>query len=816
MLSASKSGQYGGYQISRSVRLRSSASAYFNRTPASVATNGQKWTYSGWVKRGTLGSVASILSADAGGGTSGGLYFDTDNTLKFGTGATLHKTSAAVFRDPSAWYHIVVVADSTLATGANRLLLYINGVQQTWTSGTDPTLNGIWIIGKQSTLQGIGFAVGSAASTYFDGYLTEINFIDGQALTPSSFGVINSYGVWSPIKYNGTYGNNGYYLNFSDNSGATATTIGKDSSGNGNNWTPNNISITAGSTYDSMIDVPTQWGDGGNGRGNYATLNPLKNTASLASANLAAGTPGSAGYYTSYATMSMNSGKYYWEISVADDGVNSRYLGIGVADPSIALTGSTTSAFTGTQAGNVRGWTQTVRSAVSVVGTGLYNNGSTVNSTTRATTSGTRIFMVAYDADTGKCWMGYEGTWWTGDPAAGTSQYFTATAPMMPVVNPYNDGSVGSFAPNINFGQRPFSYTPPSGFKALNTFNLPEPSIQKGNQYFDVSLYTGNGTTQTVTNSGGFTPDLVWNKGRSVAYSHGLVDSVRGNSNILSSNTTAAESNPGAQLDITTNGFISTYRAANLANNQNAATYVCWQWRAGVSAVTNTAGTITSTVDAGTTQGFSIVTYTGTGASAATVGHGLGVAPRFFVVKQRNGSTYNWLAYHASVGAGSYLTFSGTGGAAADTAMWNNTAPTSTVITLSTGANIAITNPNSGTMLIYAFSEIAGFSRFGSYTGNGSTDGPFVFCGFRPRFIMYKNSSAASQWILYDTARNTANVSTNYLEPNTLDAENTSGLIDILSNGFKLRQAGTDHNDSGSVYIFAAFAENPFKYSLAR
>jgi hypothetical protein len=375
---------------------------------------------------------------------------------------------------------------------------------------------------------------------------------------------------------------------------------------------------------------------------------------------------------------------------------------------------------------------------------------------------------------------------------------------------------VGSPTGQANFGQRPFSYTPPTGFNALNTFNLLEPSIQKGNQYFDVSLYTGNGTTQTVTNSGGFTPDLVWNKGRSVAYSHGLVDSVRGNSNILSSNTTAAEANPGAQLDITTNGFISTYRAANLANNQNAATYVCWQWRAGVSAVTNTAGTITSTVDAGTTQGFSIVTYTGTGANA-TVGHGLGIAPKMIIVKARS-AVNDWPVYHANQNAtpqNGLIYLNATNAYAAAATVWNSTAPTSTLF--SVGTNGAV-NASSQTFVAYCFAEITGFSRFGGYTGNGSADGPFVFCGFRPRWVMFKktNTSTAGDWTIYDTARDPYNVMPNILYPNLANAETGGNALDTLSNGFKIRSTGQNINTNGDTYIFAAFAENPFKYSLAR
>jgi hypothetical protein len=471
-----------GYQISRSVRLRSSATAYLSRSVYSVASAGTQWTLSMWVKRGALsnGDLFSFVST-TGAAQQAGIQFDGNNNIRWWQYAApsyqFHKITTAVFRDPSAWYHLVFDYDTTLATAADRCQIWVNGIRQTaFSTSVDPSLNLVTYY-KTGTLYpyiGAENRNASSALTPFDGYITEVNFIDGQSLDPSSFGETNPVtGVWQPKKYIGTYGTNGFYLNFSDNSNNTAATIGKDFSGNGNNWTPNNISVTAGVTYDSMLDVPTLWGDGGNGRGNYAVLNPLKTTASILSANLVTTNAASAGYYTSYSTMEMTSGKYYWEFSIVDDGVNARYLGFGIADPAIALTGSTTNAFTGTQASNSRGWTQTIRSSISVYVTGLYNNASTINGTTRSTTTGTRTVMVAYDADSGKCWMGYEGTWWSGDPAAGTSQYFTATAPMIPVFNPYNDGSNAAFAPNVNFGQRPFAYTPPSGFLALNTQNLP-------------------------------------------------------------------------------------------------------------------------------------------------------------------------------------------------------------------------------------------------------------------------------------------------------------------------------------------------------
>ncbi len=799
MFSASKSGQYQGYQISRSVRLRSSASAYFNRNIWTSA-NRTTWTASIWIKRGILSSLQTIMgSYDGVSANASKLYFTAGNALAFdfGGSATNTITTSAVFRDPSAWYHIVLSIDTTQATAANRIGIYVNGVQQT-TTGTPVAQNTntlFWVTSNNAFF-------GLRSADYLDGYLAEINVVNGQALTPSSFGVTNAYGVWSPTKYNGTYGTNGFYLNFSDNSGATATTIGKDSSGNGNNWTPNNISVTDGVTYDSMLDVPTPWGDGGNGRGNYAVINPLNNSGgvTISDGNLKA-LWASASNRSVLSTFPIPStGKFYAEF------VNGTLTSASVAVAfGLATEGSSR---TGIVSANMWVYYASNQSYISRNGTLSSQIG------TNQTIAAGGILQVAIDRDNNQAWLGYNNVWinstngTTGDPSAGTNPTVSSLpADLFVMVGLYAENG------NVNFGQRPFSYTRPTGFNALNTFNLPEPSIQKGNQYFDVSLYTGNGTTQTVTNSGGFTPDLVWNKGRSVAYSHGLVDSVRGNSNILSSNTTAAESNPGAQLDITTNGFISTYRAANLANNQNAATYVGWQWKAGVSAVTNTAGTITSTVDAGTTQGFSIVTYTGTGANA-TVGHGLGVTPAMMICKARSGGVENWYVWHKSIsGSTPYIYLNLTNAAVTgDSTRWT-AAPTSTVINL--GSNSA-TNGSGYTYVTYLFAEVAGFSRFGSYTGNGSTDGPFVFCGFRPRWVMMKRTDTTGSWYVVDTSRDTYNVMSNDLYPNLSSAEGVFATADVTANGFKLRNTGVDMNASGGTYIFAAFAENPFKYSLAR
>jgi hypothetical protein len=821
MFSASKSGQYQGYQISRSVRLRASANGFFSRSLVAgtnpADTSNFRKTFSFWVKRGVLSSAQHIFSNSISSTNRWQINFpvgDTINVFAVEGGTTvLNLTTSAVFRDPSAWYHITIASDTTLATAADRIKIYVNGVLQTVT-GTNATLNSSTAAFFFTPGTGTWFArIGNEAANgtgvaQLDAYLTEINVIDGQTLTPSSFGIFNAYGVWSPTKYNGTYGTNGFYLNFSDPSAATAAAIGADRSGNGNNWTPNNISVTAGATYDSMLDVPTPWGDGGNGRGNYCTLNPLKNNASLTSGNLDIAGPTTGGNYSAFCTHATNSTPIYYEATIKN--YNSGSIGFaGFAKPQVAIVTTlpgTTGSF-GFRPSNST-WTS-------------YLNGTSTSLTGLSGAVTNDVLMVAFNPSTGKAWIGKNGTWYnSGNPAADTNPTLSGIDTGIdwnPALNIYRDAS-NFIEFSVNFGQRPFSYTPPTGFNALNTFNLPEPSIDNGGLYMAATTYTGTGASLSVNNTvnnASFQPDFVWVKGRSGATDHALYDAVRGVQLQLESNTTTAETTETTGLTaFNSNGFTV---GALAQMNTNTATYVGWQWNAGGSTVTNTSGSISAQVRASTTAGFSVVTYTGTGASSATVGHGLGVAPRFFIIKQRNGSTYNWLAYHASLGAGSYLSLSATSGSAADTTMWSNTAPTSSVITLSSGANIVITNPNTGTMLIYAFAPVTGFSAFGSYTGNGSADGPFVFCGFRPRFVMVKRTDGVSNWSIRDTSRNAANTATAGLFADTSAAESTQAAIDILSNGFKCRDAGgAATNASAGTYIFAAFAENPFKYSLAR
>jgi len=342
------------------------------------------------------------------------------------------------------------------------------------------------------------------------------------------------------------------------------------------------------------------------------------------------------------------------------------------------------------------------------------------------------------------------------------------------------------------------------------------PTINRGDDYFQAVTYTGNGSTNTITGLR-FQPDFVWVKGRSGATDHALYDSVRGTTKDLVSNSTAAETTQTTGLTAFTSDGFTLGALAKM--NTNAATYVAWCWKAGTTS-SNTSGTITSTVSVNATAGFSIVTYTGNN-TLSTVGHGLGVGPKFIIVKTRSG-TDGWIVYHASLGV-QYYTFLNTTDASYNNLSnyWSSTAPSSTTFGINAYGGV---NTNAATYVAYCWAEIAGFSKFGSYTGNGSTDGNFVYLGFRPKYILFKNTSIAEGWNVRDTSRDTYNASQYELYPNSSAAEgNASGrspttYLDILSNGFKLRSNNAELNNSTgtNVYIYAAFAENPFKNANAR
>lgn len=784
------------YEIQKSLRFRASAAAYLSRTPT-VAGNRKTWTWSGWVKRGALGTQQFVFEAAQDANNRLAFIFgnnaaDSLTVLGVSAGANLLllETSAA-YRDPSSHYHIVVAVDTTQATASNRTLLYVNGVQVTaFATATYPTQN----FGTQvnaAVLHRFGVRA-TGLTNPLDGYLSEINFIDGQALDPSYFGQVSAEtGAWIPKKYTGTYGTNGFYLPFND--GSTLGNLTADRSGNGNNWTANNISLTSGSSYDWMDDTPTN---------NFAVLNPLyvRGTAAvLSSANLSFQTQGSSQCETSGSHALPDSGKFYWEYVVTSMPTSRSMVGVGL--PYVG-----TNIFTD-----------------STNGCGYYSlDGKcyigNVAQFTGATYTVNDVIGIAVDRDAGIV------AFYKNNSLQGTASFnVSGVLPMLCDTDTTAGIHVGGY---INFGQRPFTYAPPAGFKALCTKNLPAPSILNPKKHFDATTYTGNGTNApnalTVTNSGSMRPDLVWIKRRDTSATHVLQDSVRGLSVFLSSDTTGADAITGGGdvSSLNGNGFTISYN--NARDNAAGGTYVGWQWKAGGAAVTNNDGSISSQVSANPAAGFSIVTYTGNTSASQTVGHGLGVAPALFMVKCRGAASTSWMVHHKDLGnsGGSpaylqYLQLEATAAKATSTSLFPTAGLTSTTIPLSGATNNVNVN-NSTTFVAYCFAEIPGFSKIGSYIGNGSADGPFVHCGFRPRYVLIKRIDAAGNWYALDSVRLGYNPSNYTLFPNLSNAEQYSVIVDITSSGFKVRDTAADVNASGGSYIFYAVAEQPLQFANAR
>ncbi|QGH72156.1 MAG: SprY [Caudovirales sp. ctOwN3] len=783
LLQNSNAIEAGGYTIQRSLRFRASASAYLNRTPAS-AGNRKTWTWSGWVKRGTLGSIMHLFYAGTyasnnffdlyfnQSGVGGASPTDALEIYSSVSGQILYYTTQSVRRDPSGWYHVVLAIDTTQPDAGLRVLLYVNGVQLTDLTGiTVPPQNQLLPVNNT-----VAHTIGATTTPggHFDGYLAEVNFIDGQALTPSSFGQTDATtGVWTAKKYTGTYGTNGFYLPFTNTS--TTSTLVADSSGNGNNWTPNNISLTAGVTYDSMYDSPSLTTSGTQPVGNYCVLNPIDmrsgNTISNANLQIAISTTN---VFGCRATMAVSSGKWYWEMTPT---ANVAGAGCDIGIDSV-ITPITTNGIIGATSTSY-GYRESGQKV---------NAGSSTSYGSSYTTND--VIGVALDLDAGTL-VFYKNNVSQGTAFSSLSGTFTAAV---------SDTS-GSQGVTIaaNFGQRPFAYTPPTGFKALCTANLPDVAITSPREHFGVVTQLGsavNTGANLLAQFTDFTAGFAWGKDRAASNNHQLVDTVRGNTAVLQSNTTAAE---------------TTYTAPTSGDN-----CVAWAWKANGSGVTNTAGSITSTVSANQTAGFSIVTYTGTGANA-TVGHGLGAVPSFIITKQRSAvSGAHWRTYHKSLSANGsvYLNltnaYSGT-----DAGFMNLTSPTSSVFSLGIDGNV---NGASQPHIAYCFSEIPGYSKFGSYTGNGSSDGPFVYCGFRPKYVMYKRTDSTGNWAIQDTSINTYNQAGTYLLANAADAEVSGSVlaIDFLSNGFKVRTTQANQNANGGTYIYMAFAETPTKFALAR
>jgi hypothetical protein len=795
---AGASGQAGGgYEIERSVRFSSSDSSFLSRTPAS-AGNRRTYTISFWLKTSVTNTSNRLFGARNDANNYMEAYIRDTNKINWyfwGGGIQYELVTTQVFRDPSAWYHLMFVLDTTQATANNRIRIYANGSEITaFDTRANPSLN-FECSWNNTVANRIGVSV-DTSSAFLNGSLADIHLIDSQALTPTSFGKFDTNGVWQPKAFSGSYGTSGFHLPFSDNS--TAAALGTDTSGNGNDWTVNNISVTAGAGNDSLVDSPVNGsqvdtGVGGEVVGNYCTWNPLDNYYSsntLSNGNLDVVTPSGANYAPALGTFAMSSGKWYWEIVWTGSNVGTGICAYVNAND--YLGGQTT--------------------GYSYQSTGEKRNNATSTSYGSSYTFGD-VIGVALNMDAGTL------TFYKNNVSQGAA-YTGLSGSFKPAISD-TTGS-GSFTATANFGQRQWAYAAPAGFKALCTTNLPEPTIADGSTAMDVALYTGNGSTQTISGLN-FSPDLVWCKVRGIGSSHNLWDAVRGPRIQLQSNTPNSEYTESAGYGLT--AFNSDGFTLGLDNqgpgrvNSSGEAFAAWAWDAGSSTVTNTAGSITSQVRANASAGFSVVTFTSS-SSVSTVGHGLGVAPYLIITKNRSVSN-TWWTYHNAIGNTKAMRLDTTAAETTISSTWNNTSPTSTVFTV--GGEWG----NGNNIVAYCFAPVAGYSSFGSYISNASSDGPFVYTGFRPRWLMIKlaTSEGTRNWIIIDAARNTYNTVNNKLAANSDASENNAGvtgdgsqnLVDFLSNGFKLRTGNGDTNGlAGYTYIYAAVAESPFQYARAR
>ena len=522
-------------------------------------------------------------------------------------------------------------------------------------------------------------------------------------------------------------------------------------------------------------------------------INPFQPYVSISNGNLYVSGTSTANDGFIGSTFSVKTGKWYWEYtSSAYD--TSGYSFVGVNPPDTIIIAN--------------GYTGYYPNSVGYAGNGNLNKYGGNTSNWGSTWGAGDVIGVALDCDNGAVYFSKNNTWQnSGSPTSGTSKTGAAltwtggAVELTPVMDMYKSGNNG----NLNFGQRPFAYTAPSGFKALCTTNLPTPTIQKPSSYMDVVTYTGTGLSRSITGLG-FSPDLVWIKGRSNISSHRLADTVRGAGKELFSNETSAE------LTNDAGGYVSAFNSDGFSLetgagvNNNTWTYVAWAW------------------DEAPIAGMDIVGYTGNNNSSTTISHSLGVTPSMIIVKPRSGSygTEGWQVWHKSLSASNVLQLHSTAaqaGTGTFTSGIISSSPTSSAFGFTAGSGgVLNVNASSTTYIAYLFAEVEGFSKFGSYTGNGSADGPFVWCGFRPRWVMVKVAlGATADWIIRDTQRNQFNLVTNFLAPSDLSGEATGYDMDICSNGFKVRNvADSGTNGNGYTYIFAAFAESPFKYARAR
>ena len=720
----------GGFSIANAAMFRAALSEDMNRSFSN--NNGDTWTLSFWMKLGALGTTRTIFSETS----NAGVGLNSSDQITLNDDGAVERNTIAVFRDPTAFYHVVVTGNGTSNS------VYVNNVLQ--------TLNASANIGQinRNTAHHIGQF--HSGGSNFDGVLSEIIFVDGQELAPSNFGEFDKVNtkLWKPKVYSGTFGDNGFHLDFAD-----SADLGNDVSGNNNDFTEVNFSAT-----NQTADTPTN---------SYATMSPVnkQNEPTMSRANLRTNYAGAANTGTSVATLAIpTTGKWVWEHTVTTVGGEHHIGCLAVQNVvrsgvNIIVDSTDVDEVTYRENGNKQ-----IKGTVSAYGASF--------------TTGDRIRVEVNRDDS-------EMEYFKNNVSQGT---FSISAldglELLPFTQQLSGGVV-----DINFGQLGFVDTPTTGFLALSTANLPAPSIKDPQSYFAVDLYTGTGAE--LARDIGFSPDMIWNKERDAAVAPRLVDDVRGSTEVLQTDSSAVsitEAQGVKTIDV------SGYTLGTDGDwNGLSDLYVSWCFR-------ELAGF------------FDIVTDTGDGQTSKTVSHNLGVVPEMMIRKERQDNLGSWFVYHTGVASDpetDYLNLN-TSAAAVDLAtIWNDTAPTSSQFTVGSDSQL---NENTDTYVTYLLASLSGLCDIGSYIGNGAANGPFVYTGGRPAFVLVKESSAANgSWSMVDAARDPQNrATTNVLlaDANNAEADTSArGHMDRLATGFKIRTTDGETNQSGQTYVYLAILE---------
>ena len=937
------------HSIDQSLRFEDADTAYlYDPSSGRSAGNRRTWTFSAWVKVTNLGSGTQnyILGATTDNYVADWsiFFFGSDELTFYGyttspspTAERYQLHTKGVFRDPSAWYHIVLAWDTTQSTEADRIILYVNGSRVTdLDTYNRPDLNYEEAFINNTAQQDIGRA--ATAAYGFDGYMAEVNFIDGQALGPTSFGETKA-GIWIPKDTSGlTFGSNGYRLQFQDSSA-----LGDDTSGNtGNDFTSSGLAAT-----DVVLDSPTN---------NFCVLNPLFTNGgtaqSLSEGNLEF--TSDSNYALANGTFAMRSGKWYWETLIKT----------WVSVPIVGITQGTNTAgnsYVGYDPnGNVKGFGYDSGGFIyGATGDGTAAGAALASGQTTYTTGD--IIGCSFDADAGELKFYKNNSLIYTVSSINEHDWMPANSGYNSGVNIVNFGQDSSFANNKTSGSAAasddngvgdFYYSPPSGFLALCSANLPDPAIdpaedEESSDHFNTVLYTGTGTTDQSVTGVGFQPDWNWIKSRSDSYAHWLSDSVRGAGKALRTGSTTASDleeyttlpiflsfdSDGFTVDVdtatangTTNGSSSTFVAWNwlaggttpttqtykvvvdndgankyrFRNNADSATFATYaptielqeggtyvfdwsddgtngvvsaqghpirfsttsngthgggteyttgvvkddsaytttitvaagaptlyyycQYHSGMGGQVNTdnhgssnfEGDVQSKVSANTKSGFSVVSWTQRSSSFNDnqVGHGLSQAPELVIGKTRTQSSgaWGWHVFAEPKGVSNYLFLNNTTAATPSSNIWN---PVNTTVFNASRFLMEASSP----AIAYCFHGVDGYSKIGSYIGNGYANGPFIYTGFRPAWVMIKRTNLADNWYIFDNKRSGFNFDNDALSPNlTLDEFDgiSYDFIDLLSNGFKMRDTYAGRNTAGGEDIYLAFAEQPFKYANAR